>query len=598
MGDFNIGLNQSFEKSFSPKKLNSLKLWLRSSSDITLGDVNNQYKLETSGNLTRENSSKLQINSKNFSIHIQIKCDFLPESIINLVYRDTQIFFRLNLSGLIECELVDSDLKTRNNISLTNICDGNYHDVVLIVNYESGNYLYIDNELESSDTIRFTGDIINTNLINIGNTTETSKLFYIKFVRIFNKVLSLFEISNLNTQESIPAEYQWSDNESLISNPSFENWDSMNEVTLDGVDQHMYRNAPTNLIPIESSNFDTDGIDYWSTNNLTKTYDSVNKWMVLQVSKVSNIQNLYKDISDKVNNKKYRISFKAKTLDIELTDSVFKVSDSSIIKNPNLNFYFQEYIFEGISLNSLTSISLDGGNKPLNSRFILDDIVVIEDWELDFNSQELGQNYNFNNIDEPIEVQFTGTQYIEKTLPNPNLFTNGNFESGVNTDNILSTFGITTSYDDTDSGKTGSYCFKGVTVLSECGIYKLNLLQVEKKYKCSLRYKSTSDLIIYSELPGRILKQELIILKHCDDWNYIEFEFQAEYNRFGIYSILSGTFYIDSLYLGLNHCLDMNDSNILNFSKDNNFEISEVNVLGYDENTIFSFGGVNLVWRD
>lgn len=99
----------------------------------------------------------------------------------------------------------------------------------------------------------------------------------------------------------------------------------------------------TEKIPLASSTFDTDGTSYWQTNELLKSYDSVNKWMNL----TSNNSNgrILTTITGSLN-KRYRVTFSAKSSN-KTNSFIYFQSDCSIqsITNPPLSTSFQTYSF-------------------------------------------------------------------------------------------------------------------------------------------------------------------------------------------------------------------------------------------------------------
>jgi hypothetical protein len=169
-------------------------------------------------------------------------------------------------------------------------------------------------------------------------------------------------------------------------------------------------------------------------------------------------------------------------------------------------------------------------------------------------------------------ANFNGTnQYMQIALPSE-MITNGTFEAGTNTFSWIPDANFTVTYNDTEVGKTGSYCMKIVTSIagSYYSIYKPSLLTIGKKYKLKMRYKSTCSISFVYNTNGNN------VFSATSEWNTISFVFTANGVDFGIqqYSAAAGsTIWIDDISIKEDQGFDLNkdQEQILN-SKNWNFE--------------------------
>ena len=200
-------------------------------------------------------------------------------------------------------------------------------------------------------------------------------------------------------------------------------------------------------------------------------------------------------------------------------------------------------------------------------------------------------------------IEFNGTdEYLTKASPT-NILTNGTFETGSNTDSW--TTAGTVLFNDTETGKTGNYCCK-ITYSGGGSIYKTTFLTASKKYKMTVRYKSTSELRIGLPVTGNGYKQ----LPVTSQWNTAIFTFTADASNTGLsFNIASGIVWIDDISIKLDWKLDLNEEyELINHSVNRDFEqtlvstyqsnfSSGVDGFGGSEGTltgnIDSIGGVN-----
>lgn len=115
-----------------------------------------------------------------------------------------------------------------------------------------------------------------------------------------------------------------------------------------------------------------------------------------------------------------------------------------------------------------------------------------------FNKTETDLNRLFNyklTIAQFQKYSYEDLAYEDVGGSNTEFFPNGNFETGVNTDNwALNTVGTVATYNDTNADKTGSYNLKiESTALNYPGVSKSNVLTVGKRYKYTIRMKATTQ---------------------------------------------------------------------------------------------------------
>lgn len=121
-----------------------------------------------------------------------------------------------------------------------------------------------------------------------------------------------------------------------------------------------------------------------------------------------------------------------------------------------------------------------------------------------------------------------------------NVLSNGDFETGINTDNLQAESNCTLTFNNTETGKTGNYCLKAVTTQALYGFIKT--LTINKFYKITLKYKSPVTISVRSG-------NSIVTLPIVADWTTTTIYIQSNAAEVRFWLTTASTAYFDNIVI-------------------------------------------------